>query len=312
MLFKYDVSVDELINDIKRHGNEKLIQKILYLQRFKENITIYTDEDEIQFYIICNSRFERSEKTVINFDIRNILMGGDEYKELTITKDLVQLLYPSLFEVMSSSEAEERWSLKPGTVRAACTRGKLHGKKGVKKIGNTWLVTADVMEKYYGEEKKMENLQETLKGWFKFKEWSAHKKQPTEFVDTLDAFIWIDTYNNFKDFLLHNDIYLEDPEGEHLDINEVLSTKERFSEFKDNQFNLSLSNDIEFEQINEPVIYAQVKGIIEPQDHFITLSTIKTVDDLLAFINEVLTDVGEVTHYTGLKNKYEVIGIDNE
>jgi hypothetical protein len=57
---------------------------------------------------------------------------------------------------MSSSEAEERWGLRPGTVRASCTRGKLKDHTGVRKSGNTWLVTEQAMKDMYREEKKME------------------------------------------------------------------------------------------------------------------------------------------------------------
>jgi len=59
--------------------------------------------------------------------------------------------------VYTSSEAEEKWGLKSGTVRAACTRGKLKKYIGteVKQSGSTWLVTKYVMNKEYGEENKM-------------------------------------------------------------------------------------------------------------------------------------------------------------
>lgn len=53
--------------------------------------------------------------------------------------------------VMSATEAEEKWNLKPGTVRASCTRGNLKDHKGVRKSGNTWLVTVSAMEDAYGD-----------------------------------------------------------------------------------------------------------------------------------------------------------------
>ena len=58
-----------------------------------------------------------------------------------------------LTEVFTASEAEEKWGLQPGTVRASCTRGKLkeYIEKGqVKKSGNTWLITRKAMETVYG------------------------------------------------------------------------------------------------------------------------------------------------------------------
>lgn len=57
-----------------------------------------------------------------------------------------------LASVLTSSEAEQKWGLKDGTVRSACSRGKL--KKyigtGVKRTDKTWLVMDWVMEKEYG------------------------------------------------------------------------------------------------------------------------------------------------------------------
>src|SRR5690606_10982441 len=60
-----------------------------------------------------------------------------------------------LQQIMTATEAEERWGLQPGTVRASCLRGPLsrYIEKGlVRKSGGTWLVTVQVMEKVYGKE----------------------------------------------------------------------------------------------------------------------------------------------------------------
>jgi hypothetical protein len=53
-----------------------------------------------------------------------------------------------LNEILTASEAEEQFNLKPGTVRAACTRGLLPN--DYRKSGNTWLVTKNAMMKKYG------------------------------------------------------------------------------------------------------------------------------------------------------------------
>lgn len=66
-----------------------------------------------------------------------------------------------LQQIMTATEAEERWGLQPGTVRASCLRGPLsrYIEKGlVRKSGGTWLVTVQAMEETYGKEiKKMED-----------------------------------------------------------------------------------------------------------------------------------------------------------
>lgn len=156
----------------------------------------------------------------------------------------------------------------------------------------------------------MKNLQETLNGWFNFNEWSSYQNQPKEFSSQLSEFLSFKIYSNFKEFLTNNDHYLVDFDGNDININEVLSSKENFSEFVENQFNFSSLYDISYEQINEEILYAQAYDTTEPRDFIELVSNIKSENDLLVFLNEVLTDCGEVTHSTGIKNKYEVTGID--
>jgi hypothetical protein len=58
---------------------------------------------------------------------------------------------------MTAAEAEKRWGLSTGTIRAACTRGPLekYVENGlVRKSGGTWLVSDAAMREAYGEEKK--------------------------------------------------------------------------------------------------------------------------------------------------------------
>mgnify|MGYP001289006855 CR=1 FL=1 len=59
-------------------------------------------------------------------------------------------------EIMTATEAEKRWGLRPGTVRASCLRGPLsrYIEKGlVRKSGGTWLVAVQAMEETYGKKK---------------------------------------------------------------------------------------------------------------------------------------------------------------
>lgn len=57
--------------------------------------------------------------------------------------------------ILTSAEAEDKWGLKRGTIRSACSRGRLQKYIGteVKETGKTWLLTENVMYKEYGEPK---------------------------------------------------------------------------------------------------------------------------------------------------------------
>src|SRR5690625_430936 len=79
--------------------------------------------------------------------------------DLDLTKAVKELQMES---IMTSSEAERRWGLKEGTIRSACTRGKLkkYVGNGVKQTDRTWLVMEWVMIKEYGEEKSMKAIYE--------------------------------------------------------------------------------------------------------------------------------------------------------
>jgi len=60
-------------------------------------------------------------------------------------------------EIMTASEADERWGLHKGAVRQSCVRGQLkkYIEQGlVRKSGGTWLVTVEAMEAVFGPEKK--------------------------------------------------------------------------------------------------------------------------------------------------------------
>lgn len=57
----------------------------------------------------------------------------------------------ALTEVLTSAEAEARWGLATGTVRAACGRGVIPA-TGCRKSGGTWLVLRQAMVAHYGDE----------------------------------------------------------------------------------------------------------------------------------------------------------------
>ncbi len=50
-------------------------------------------------------------------------------------------------EILTSTEAEQLWKLKPGTVRRACREGRLKARKSA----GTWLTTKGEMVKQYGK-----------------------------------------------------------------------------------------------------------------------------------------------------------------
>jgi len=95
------------------------------------------------------------------FEILGKEIAELDFEEFT-NEDLNEMFHLYLskanaeYYIMSASEAEEKWGLKPGTVRASCTRGKLKDHKGVRKSGNTWLVTVSAMNEVYGKGNKHE------------------------------------------------------------------------------------------------------------------------------------------------------------
>lgn len=153
----------------------------------------------------------------------------------------------------------------------------------------------------------MVNIQNVLDEWFVIREWSANKVDPRVFTDKLKEFGSFTIYENFRDFLNNNEYLFEDSEWT---IDSILSGKENFSEFIDQNLNVSTFHEIRYEDAEKPFLYATAYEVIEPKDYFILLESIKNEDDLIVFVNDVLENLGQVTHSQGLKNKYEVVGID--
>ncbi|RKJ31446.1 hypothetical protein D7X33_40395, partial [Butyricicoccus sp. 1XD8-22] len=95
------------------------------------------------------------------------------------------------------------------------------------------------------------------------------------------------------------------------DLEEVISDKSVFETFKNDYLvTMDSYNSIKFEHIHEPILFgeAEVKGV-ERIQHYLPIKEIKSPDNLIAFINDVLKDIGEVTHSTGVQNQYRVTGI---
>lgn len=70
-------------------------------------------------------------------------------------------------------------------------------------------------------------------------------------------------------------------------------------------------NSLSYEDIKKPFLFAEANSnnMDNIKHHFALLNDIKSESDLIGFINEVLRELGEVTHSTGIKNEYEVTGI---
>lgn len=119
-------------------------------------------------------------------------------------------------------------------------------------------------------------------------------------------------YDNFKEFLNNHDYLIEDGEGQLLDVDNILKNKESFIEFRDGMVSMDRFNDINFEDINKPILFGEATEVMESNMHFEAVENIKDESDLINFINDVLREHGEVTHSTGSKSEYEVAGISEE
>lgn len=153
----------------------------------------------------------------------------------------------------------------------------------------------------------MENIQEALEGWFEFKHWSRYRNASKDFEDDLSEFGTFQIYDNFKDFLQNNDHWLLDSDGELINIDEILLNEDSFNKFRESHLEMDSFNEIKYQDINKPVLYGEASASHEVRTHFISVDNIKDESDLIGFINDVLKDLGEVTHSTGLKNEYEVV-----
>ena len=152
-------------------------------------------------------------------------------------------------------------------------------------------------------------IERILDSWFRFKEWNSFKKEPIYFESTLEDFATFKIYMNFKEFLLDHDFYLENDE-ERLDIDVILSNQDSFKQFVEERLFMSEFYGLHYENINLPFLFGEAKKDVEPVLYFEYLDDINDEADLISFINEVLSDLGEVTHSTGVKPQYEVIGVD--
>lgn len=151
-------------------------------------------------------------------------------------------------------------------------------------------------------------VEESLKELYDMKSWSSVKNEPREFNNFLNEFGSFEVYNNYRDFLETNDYYLYDFEGEEIEVEDVLSSKENYEQFVENHMNASYLNTIQYEDINKEMLFGLAKDTTEPHENFVLLEELKTESDLVSFVNDVISDHGEVTHSSGLKSQYEVIG----
>jgi hypothetical protein len=83
--------------------------------------------------------------------------GGREKVEEMLREVIEKWMNANLDRVMTPGEVEDRWGLKDGTIRAACTRGQFDDQieRGlVRKSKKVWLLTDVAVREVYGEEKR--------------------------------------------------------------------------------------------------------------------------------------------------------------
>lgn len=78
--------------------------------------------------------------------------GKDSYGDVTLYKNS-NLTRSKLCDVMTFSEASEKWGLSDSTLRKLVTTDKLKEGIDYRKSGNVWIITTEAMENVYGEPK---------------------------------------------------------------------------------------------------------------------------------------------------------------
>lgn len=122
-------------------------------------------------------------------------------------------------------------------------------------------------------------IKDILKGEFKFNKWNGYKAQADEFENDLSEFGTFVIYDNLESFENDHEFY----EEHHY-------------------------NSLEGIDKEKPILIGEANTFENPV-HFEAIENIKNESDLINFINDVLSDLGEVTHSTGIKNEYEVVGL---
>lgn len=79
------------------------------------------------------------------------------YFESELYLKIYQGGYTPIYDILTSSEADERWDLPKGTVKLDCNRGKFYPHE-YRKSGGTWLVTVSAMERVYDSNFKAKDL----------------------------------------------------------------------------------------------------------------------------------------------------------
>ncbi|OPX85836.1 MAG: hypothetical protein A4E53_03315 [Pelotomaculum sp. PtaB.Bin104] len=59
-----------------------------------------------------------------------------------------------LENILSLTEASQRWGLSESTIRMAISRGRFVEDEEIRKSGKIWLITIPAMERVYGKEPK--------------------------------------------------------------------------------------------------------------------------------------------------------------
>lgn len=162
----------------------------------------------------------------------------------------------------------------------------------------------------------MENIQEVLNGSFTFKKYSSYKAEVEEFVNDLSEFMKFNIYEDFTHLLEENEYLREDEEGNLIPLQDIMPNsmegEKVFSDFLEDKLYISDWNSLSLDDVGEAIIFSEAKADRETYVHLKKVSSIENELDLITFINEVIRDIGEVTHSTGVKNEYEVVKIHEE
>ena len=154
-------------------------------------------------------------------------------------------------------------------------------------------------------------LEKILDGYFIFNQWSRHHDAAKESMNDLGEFMYIQILDSFSE--LYNTDYKYEYDFEFLDIeidpNTVLTDPEEFEKFWFIFDDFIKADSLTFYNTGEPIILAKLKNTGQAPDRIVVLSDIKTESDLIEFLNDVLIDLGEVTHSKGIEQEYRITSI---
>ena len=154
----------------------------------------------------------------------------------------------------------------------------------------------------------VETLNKIINSDFKFKQYSSYRSETLDFENNISEFGNFVIYDDFKSFLQDNEHFIETEEGLLLDVDYIVENEHNFKMFMFIECFMSHgTGNLSFNDVSKPIIYG--KAYDSEHYHLESIESFENTDDVLTFINEVLKDLGEVTHSTGVKNEYYVTDI---